>query len=201
MSTYYNPKPLITTQRYRFYSRFRQPDESVPAFVAELKHLVTLEQPWRIILEIVLSVEYLQKILLSEQKLTIKRAFQLAQSHESAAKDIAMLRTFSSQEVHKLKKRLSLSVLHLSHCMNQCKFRNSTCFYCGKRGHIQTVCWSRKSSNSLSSSSLSQPRLKSESTSSLYTHHRSSRLSRNRSNDLPPSDIKPITEESVTEKE
>ena len=103
MSTYYNPKPLITMQRYRFYSRFRQPDESVPAFVAELKHLVTLEQPWRIILEIVLSVEYLQKILLSEQKLTIKRAFELAQSHESAAKDIAMLRTFSSQEVHKLK--------------------------------------------------------------------------------------------------
>ena len=36
MSEFYNHKPLVTMQRYRFYSRFRQSDESVSAFVAEL---------------------------------------------------------------------------------------------------------------------------------------------------------------------
>ena len=39
MSKFYNPKPLVTMQRYRFYSRFRQPNESVSAFVAELRSL------------------------------------------------------------------------------------------------------------------------------------------------------------------
>ena len=187
-------------QRYRFYNRFRQPDESVPAFVAELKHLAkdcdfgaALEDN---LLVCGISDRSLQKILLSEQKLTFKRAFELAQSHESAAKDMSMLQTSSSQEVHKLKDSPSqcYSCGQLSHRQNQCKFRNSTCFYCGKRGHIQTVCRSRKSSNSSSSTS-SQPRSKSESTSSSYTRHRSSRPSRNRSNQLPPSDIESIPKE------
>ena len=169
MSTYYNPKPLVTMQRYRFYSRFRQPDESVPAFVAELKHLAkdcdfgaALEDNLRDHLVCGISDRSLQKILLSEQKLTFKRAFEIAQSHESAAKDMAMLQTSSSQEVHKLKDSPSqcYSCGQLSHRRNQCKFRNSTCFYCGKRGHIQTVCRSNKSSNSSSSTS-SQPRSKS----------------------------------------
>ena len=207
MSTYYNPKPLVTMQRYRFYSRFCQPDESVPAFVAELKHLAkdcdigaALEDNLRDRLVCGISDCSLQKILLSEQKLTFKRAFELAQSHESAAKDMAMLQTSSSQEVHKLKDSPSqcYSCGQLSHCRNQCKFRNSTCYYCGKHGHIQTVCRSRKSSNSSSSTS-SQPHSKSESTSSSYTRHRSSRPSRNRLNQLPPSDIKTITDKSVTE--
>lgn len=39
MSKFYNPKPLVTMQHYRFYSRFRQSNESVSAFVAELGSL------------------------------------------------------------------------------------------------------------------------------------------------------------------
>ena len=185
MSTYYNPKPLVTMQRYRFYSRFRQPDESVSAFVAELKHLAkdcdfgaALADNLRDRLVCGISDHSLQKILLSELKLTFKRAFEIAHSHESAAKDMAMLQASSSQDVHKLKNSPSqcYSCGQLSHRQDQCKFRNSTCFYCGKHGHIQTVCGSRKSSNSSSSSvSPSLLRSKSYSTSSSYTpRHRSS---------------------------
>ena len=39
MTEYYNPKPLVTVQRFRFYSRFRQPEESISTFVAELRNL------------------------------------------------------------------------------------------------------------------------------------------------------------------
>ena len=39
MSAFYNPKPLFTVQRYKFYSHFRRPDESISTFVAELRHL------------------------------------------------------------------------------------------------------------------------------------------------------------------
>ena len=39
MTGYFNPKPLVTMQRYKFYSRFRQPGESVSSFVAELRSL------------------------------------------------------------------------------------------------------------------------------------------------------------------
>ena len=39
MSNFYHPKPLVTVQRYRFYSRYRQPSESISTFVAELRSL------------------------------------------------------------------------------------------------------------------------------------------------------------------
>ena len=69
----------------RLYSRFRQPDESVSAFVAELKHLAkdcdfgaALEDNLRDRLVCGISDHSLQKILLSEQKLKFKRAFEIA---------------------------------------------------------------------------------------------------------------------------
>ena len=36
---YYNPKPSVTVQRHKFYTRVQQPGESVAAFVAELRRL------------------------------------------------------------------------------------------------------------------------------------------------------------------
>ncbi len=98
MFEHYNPKPLVTMQRYRFYSRFRQPNESVSVFVAELRNIAkdcefgaALEENLRDRLVCGISDHNLQKRLLSEQNLTFKRAFDIAQSHETAAKDIATL--------------------------------------------------------------------------------------------------------------
>ena len=36
---YYNPKPSVTVQRHKFYTRVQQPGESVAAFVAKLRRL------------------------------------------------------------------------------------------------------------------------------------------------------------------
>ncbi len=39
MSDFSNPKPLVTVQRYRFYSRFQHSEETITAFVGELRNL------------------------------------------------------------------------------------------------------------------------------------------------------------------
>ena len=36
MSKYFNPQLLVTVQRYKFYSRFRKPGESISSFVVDL---------------------------------------------------------------------------------------------------------------------------------------------------------------------
>ena len=37
VGTYHNPKPSVTVQRHKFYTRAQQPGENVAAFVAELR--------------------------------------------------------------------------------------------------------------------------------------------------------------------
>ena len=39
MKSFYCPKPSVIIQRYRFYSHFRQNEESVSIFVAKLRNL------------------------------------------------------------------------------------------------------------------------------------------------------------------
>ena len=36
---HHNPEPLATVQRYKFYSRCRQPEETVLQYVAELRRI------------------------------------------------------------------------------------------------------------------------------------------------------------------
>ena len=189
MSEFYNPKPLVTVQRYRFYSRFRQSDESVSAFVAELRNLAKecdfgerLEENLRDRLVCGISDEVIQKRLLSEQNLTFKKAFEIAQSHESAAKNIATLHgSYQSHDVHKLKDSASSSYQPCYRCGQSghrdvnCRFRTATCYYCGKVGHIKSVCRSRKHSR--------------------HSSNHSSRSSTDHSSTAHPSEVKQISEE------
>ena len=85
MSGYLNPKPLVTVQRYKFYSRFRQPNETISSFVAELRSLAkdcafdgaALEENLRDRLVCGIADQTIQKRLLSEHNLTFKKAFEL----------------------------------------------------------------------------------------------------------------------------
>ena len=102
MSEFYNPKPLVTVQRYRFYSRFKKPDESISTFVAELRNLArdcafgtTLETNLRDRLVCGIRDQALQRELLSEKDLTYERALEIALSHESATKNVAALHSSS----------------------------------------------------------------------------------------------------------
>ena len=97
-----------------------------------------------------------KRLLLSEQKMTFKKAFEIAQSHESATKDIATLQGATSQEVHQIRDSHAPCYRcgQTGHHKDNCKFKSSTCHLCGKIGHIRPVCHLRISSySSLSSSS------------------------------------------------
>lgn len=161
MSDFYNPSPLVTVQRYKFYSRFRQPEESVSTFVAELRNLAkdcdfgtALEDNLRDRLVCGVADSIIQKRLLAEPNLTFKKAFDIAQSQESAAKNVATLSQGGS--VHKLTLTSSTAPCYRcgrkGHAQQDCKFKTATCHHCGKTGHIRPVCHTLKSSRSSDSS-------------------------------------------------
>ncbi len=100
----------------------------------------------------------IQKRLLSEHNLSFKKAFDLAQGHESAAKNIVTLQGSSTTshhpEVHRLSSQPTLNSQACCRCgqsghrQEDCKFKMFTCHHCGKVGHIRPVCHSNKSSSS-----------------------------------------------------
>ncbi len=204
MSGYYNPKPIVTVQHYQFFSRFRQPDESISAFVAELRSLAkdcefgaALENNLRDRLVCGVAEPSIQKRLLAEHNLTFKRAFELAQSHEAASKNAMKLgQPSSSADVHQIKTATHTSsdcyrCGRKGHLPQDCKFKTASCHYCGKEGHIKPVCRSYKRSSSTRSSESSYR--SSESSS----FRRRSRPKRNRSSGQS-SDIKQIVQKPIS---
>ena len=95
--------------------------------------------------------EALQRKLLTESDLTIKRAQELAQSMESAdlnAKDLKGDGT-TSRAPEFVNQATSFSVSEKfgpcrrcgrRHDARTCKFKGATCHRCGKQGHIAPVC-------------------------------------------------------------
>ena len=94
--------------------------------------------------------EHIQRCLLSEEKLTFKKALEIAQRLETAAKNIKMLqgqdscsnRAIQSGEVHKLKVKTQICYRcgKSNHLADKCHFRDVKCHNCGKTGHIHKVC-------------------------------------------------------------
>ena len=91
-------------QRFKFHSRFRQPGESIAAYVAELRALAefcnfgaTLEDMLRDQLVWGIKNDAMQQRLLQESKLTYKQALELAQGLETTAQNVQTLKN-SNQE-------------------------------------------------------------------------------------------------------
>ena len=87
----YDPQPLLIGVRFRFYQRSQKSGESIADFVADLRRLSIkcefgdfLDQALRDRFVCGVRNEALQRKLLTESDLTIKRAQELAQSMESA---------------------------------------------------------------------------------------------------------------------
>ena len=85
---HYDPQPLVIGGRFRFYQRSQKSGESIADFVADLRRLSIkcdfLDQALRDRFVCGVRNEALQRKLLTESDLTIKRAQELAQSMESA---------------------------------------------------------------------------------------------------------------------
>ena len=98
MKDHYNPKPVVTVQRYKFNSRSRKEGETVATFVAELRRLAihcefgdSLNDMLRDRLICGINDARIQRRLLSEGKIDFTKALELAQAMETADRDTQAL--------------------------------------------------------------------------------------------------------------
>ena len=102
--------------------------------------------------------ETIQCHLLAESGLTLKKALEIAQGLEAAARNVREIRTkpgeltnaagrLQTEEVHEVSRWRSYSCFRCgkdSHRAAQCLFHTAQCYNCGKVGHIKGVCHCKK---------------------------------------------------------
>ena len=108
---HHNPRPSVILQRFKFGSRKQKPGESIATFASELRRLSehcnfgnTLDDMLRDRIVCGISDARLQRRLLAEPELTLKRALELAQAQESAEQGAQQLQQQqpTSEQLNKL---------------------------------------------------------------------------------------------------
>ena len=109
---HYQPKPSVIVERFKCNTRCQQPGETIPMYLAELKCLwencefgTNLNELLRDRVVCGTSDTKIQRHLLAEPKLTLKRALDLAIAIETSEKDALNLQKSNPQGnnvVHKL---------------------------------------------------------------------------------------------------
>ena len=164
MTQHHSPPPLEIVQRYRFHTRFRHQGETVAMYLSELRALAqwckfgdTLDDMLRDCLLCRVNEETIQRRLLAESGITLKKALKIAQGLEAAARNVREIRMKPGEltntagrfqtEVHEVSRRRSYSCFRCgkdSHRAAQCPFHMAQCYNCGKVGHIKGVCRCKK---------------------------------------------------------
>ena len=131
--------------------------ESISDYLAELRRLSThcnfndLGEALRDRLVCGLTKETVQKKLLTEADLTLAKATQIAQAHESATANARSLHQVETP-LHQLslpRKKSLETDQPCRHCGRtnhesaNCRYKLATCHSCGKQGHIAPICRTR----------------------------------------------------------
>ena len=106
---HYNPKPPVIVQRFKFNTRSQQQGESVVAFVAALREIAQFCDYKTMLDEMIrdrvvcgLSKAHIQKRLLAEPDLDLKKTIELAVGMETAEQNVRDIQTPSAGKVYKL---------------------------------------------------------------------------------------------------
>ena len=167
MAKHHNPAPSEIVQRFRFNSRSRKEGESVATYLSEFRLLAehcnfrdNLDDMLRDRLVCGIENKSIQKRLLSEVTLTLKKATELALAMETAEANAETLQGTSGRNgVQELKQpvlrmQTKQSERHSgckysgacfrceqkSHKAPKCPFKEYKCLICGKVGHLKKVC-------------------------------------------------------------
>ena len=145
LTKHFSPPPSEVISRFRFYSRMRQPGESVSAFIAELRKLTeycnfgdSLNKALRDRIVGGINHEATQKKLLSESDLTYKRAVEIAQGIETSTANLREIQTplkpvtVKTEPVHKVTRERDSSAKPVKN--------SSPCPHCGTAGHSGSNC-------------------------------------------------------------
>lgn len=154
VQTHHNPKPSVIVQRFKFNCHFRKTGQSVANFVAELRELsehcefgAMLEDMLRDRLVCGINEDSIQRRLLGEATLTFKRALELSQGMEMAASNVKNIQKANSEScaVHQVTKEVAGKRGKAVECFrcggthygNNCKFMETVCHNCNKKGHLE----------------------------------------------------------------
>ena len=98
LTAHYHPKPSVTVARFRFFSCYRVPGESIQTFIARLRQLAGdcqfgtfLEEMIRDRLICGVKADRIQSRLLSEPDLSLKKAAEMAVAMETAGRNLQEL--------------------------------------------------------------------------------------------------------------
>ena len=156
--SHYSPKPILIAERYKFHRRNQHESETVAQFVVELKRLALkcefgtfLEEVLRDRLVCGLKSVQIQKKLLAERDLTLKKAFETAQSMELANKEdfrhtsvpvddtVNKVGRYASSG-HSTGDAVSCFSCGGKHSPSGCWARSVQCYKCHNKGHLAKMC-------------------------------------------------------------
>ena len=164
---HFEPTPIVIAERFHFHCRNQGVEESIADFMAQLRRLSKhcqfegfLDDALRDRLVCGLRNEDIQRRLLSEAKLTLARALELAQGMEAAERNARTLKG-SEAAVHKMYTPAQRGPAtqrpptgapcyrcgRSNHDPKDCRHRESVCHFCNKKGHIAPACRGRQSKN------------------------------------------------------
>ena len=145
-------------QRFKFNTCVRQSSEKIAVYVARLRELTqfcefgdSLEDMLRDRLICGVNDERLQRRLLAEPQLTFKKAMELSQTFESSMQDAKDLQSSSRMPRAGLVNAINEQKAKCYRCGGQhnpykCKYKESVCHNCKKKGHLAKRCHQRDKS-------------------------------------------------------
>ena len=155
---HHEPKPSVIVQRYHFNSRVQKQGETVAVYVAELRQLTQHCEFGTILNDmlqdrLVCSIQdkQIQRRLLSEPNLTLDKAIDLAQTMETAEKDLQGTQNQGSWVNHLGSTRRKSPTTSNSqdtqcyrcggkHAAPTCSYKDVECYKCKKKGHLAHTC-------------------------------------------------------------
>ena len=153
MTEHLQPKPLIIAKRFKFHKRNQGSSETVSRYLAELRRLADkckcegyLDEALHDRFICGLHSKVIQRRLLGEEELSLKKALEIAHGMEIANQKASQFHT-------SVESKMSDNIMMIpsartpcyrcnkvGHSPDSCYFRKQKCRSCGKIGHIAKAC-------------------------------------------------------------
>lgn len=160
LRNHFSPLPCEIYERFQFQKRLQNEGETISSYIAELRRLSencnfgeTLTTRLRDQLVCGLRDEQLQRNLITDHSLTLDTALSKAQATEAATGQVNEIRMFKNKTIDVVNnirdqdnRQLKIICFRCGgpHKADKCRFIEVDCNNCGKKGHIQRVCKSKR---------------------------------------------------------